>query len=58
MKTFFVTVYGYAPESFTAETRAKAFYRAFVAFRGAGSSVSFRQFLGMATIAKSAEVRP
>jgi len=57
MKTFSITVYGYAPESFTAETRAKALYRAFVAFRSAGFSVSFRRFLDMASVSRSAEAR-
>lgn len=57
MKTFSITVYGYAPESFTAETKAKAFYRAFVAFRSACPSVSFCEFLGMASVSRSAEAR-
>lgn len=57
MKTFSISIYGFVPESFAAETKAKAFYRAFVAFRSAGSSESFREFLDMATIAKTEEVR-
>ena len=50
---FTVTVDGYAPEVFHAETRAKAMYRAFRAFSEA-YRISFRDFLGRASISPGA----
>jgi len=45
MKTFSVEVYGYAPERFLADTKAKAMWLAFKAFREAGPKWDFHKFL-------------
>ncbi|MDX0057915.1 hypothetical protein GOC19_15900 [Sinorhizobium meliloti] len=45
MRTFVVSVYGFSEESVEAETRGKAMYKAFRAFREAGYRWDFHKFL-------------
>ena len=45
MKAFVVEVYGYDPERFNAETKGKAMWAAYKAFREAGPKWDFHQFL-------------
>ncbi|MEJ6845134.1 hypothetical protein V3589_02775 [Sinorhizobium fredii] len=53
MMTFVVSVYGFDEETVSAETRAKAMYKAFRAFQDAGYRWDFHKFLINTTIWQS-----
>lgn len=54
MNAFIVEVYGYDPERFEAETRAKAIWKAYCAFREAGPKWDFHKFLINTSIRRAA----